>query len=202
MRRYYPVKKRCSYTRYILILFSTFILFCGCAKPPSQEVENAKKALEEARAIEADVYVKDVFQRSEEALKKAQGLIADKKYKEAKVAAEEATNLAFQAISMVEKKKTIKSEETDEMLISAQKLMEEVKVLASTAIREKAIDKKDKIQCAIGQHELDMVRIKELIQAQKIHEAHNQLSALMEQMTFQKKTISSALNQKLSTEKS
>src|SRR4030067_774992 len=81
----------------IILVLVFFIGNIGREKPPTQELENAERAVVEAKQKEADIYVPDVFSKAEETLKKAKDLMRERKYKEAKKAAEDSINLAKQA---------------------------------------------------------------------------------------------------------
>ncbi|MBM4128903.1 MAG: DUF4398 domain-containing protein, partial [Nitrospira sp.] len=88
--------------RFLAGALTVFIMFIGgCAKPPTQEIENAEKAVAEAKQKEADLYAKDIFSKAEDALKKAKEYVAVKKYTEAKKEAANAVGFSQQAIAMV-----------------------------------------------------------------------------------------------------
>ena len=75
-----------------VVMFACIVLLSGCAKPPTEEIAKAEKALEDAKAKEADIYLEDGFKKAEAALKKAKDLVTQKEYKDAKAAAEEASS--------------------------------------------------------------------------------------------------------------
>lgn len=191
------MEKGYSFYIFIILVFSFIFSFTsGCAKPPAKEVENAEKAIAEARKVEADLYVRDAFMNAENLLKEAKDLIAAKKYKEAKIAAEEAAKIAQQTVSMVETNKQKMREQTEQMIQDAQNLMEELKTLAGTAVRKKAPIDKEEIQAAIGKYELDMLGVKDQLQAQKVRQAYDQVVSLAEQIKAQKETVTAALEKK------
>ena len=50
--------------KFSILLLSLSVLFvAGCAKPPTQEIAKAEKALDEAKQKEAHLYVPDIYQR-------------------------------------------------------------------------------------------------------------------------------------------
>jgi hypothetical protein len=195
---------RRKFRSFIFIVFIALVsasLLTGCAKPPTQEVEKAEKAIADARQKEADLYVQDEFRKAEETLKKAKELIAVKKYKEAKAAAEESANSALMAVSLVETNKTALKEEAEKMVQEIRQLLDEIKSLAAAAIKKKASVNKEEIQGAIGKYELDMVSAKDQLQEQKIRGAYDQLVALKEQAKGQKEGLAVVLEKKQEAKK-
>jgi len=173
----------------------------GCAKPPTKEVENAEKAIAEAKQKEADLYVQDEFRRAEEVLKKAKDLVAAKKYKEARTSAEDSANIALSALSLVETNKAKMKEESEQMLADVQNLLDETKNVAAAAIKKMTHINKEEVQGAIGKYELEMVSIKDQLQEQKIRGAYDQLFSLREQIKGQKEKLTAALEQKQEAKK-
>lgn len=174
----------------------SLVFMSSCAKPPTQEIESAEKAIAEAKQKEADLYVQDEFIKAEEALKKAKELISEKKYKEAKAAAETASSSALKAISLVVINREALKEETLKMVDATQKSLDEVKALASAAIRKKSPVSKEELQTAIGQYELDLLSVKDQLQEQKIRAAHDLLVSLNEHIAGQRETLTAAMEQK------
>ena len=52
----------------VAVLVCIFLL-SGCAKPPTEEIAKAEKALGDAKTKEADIYLEDGFKKAETALK-------------------------------------------------------------------------------------------------------------------------------------
>jgi hypothetical protein len=184
---------------FIVLVLASFMI--GCAKPPTQEVEKAEKAIADAKQKEAHLYVQIEFQKAEEALKQSKELIAVKKYKEAKAAAEESSNRALMAISLVETNKTAMKEEAEKMVQEIQQSLDELKSLAAAAIKKKAAINKEEVQSVIGKYELDIVSVKDLLQELKISGAYDQLIALKEQVKGQKDGLTAVLEKKQEAKK-
>lgn len=185
----------------VLILTVSVALFTGCAKPPTQEVESAEKAIAEAKQKEADLYVQDIFKKAEDSLKKAKELITSKNYKEAKSTAEEAASFANQALSMVEPNKSKMKAEAEQMIKDVQISVDEVKSLVAKAIRKKSPVNREEIQSMIGKWEIDLIGIKDHLQAQKIRQAYDQLLSMQKQIKTQKDSLTAAVEQKPSAKK-
>ncbi len=64
-------------------LFLAFIM-AGCAKPPQQQMDAAKAAVEACKAEGADVYAADEFKKLNDDLQAALDQVTAKKYKQAK----------------------------------------------------------------------------------------------------------------------
>jgi len=170
-------------------------LIFACAKPPTQEIADAVKAIADAKAKEADLYVEDVFAKAQDEMKKASDLVTAKKYTEAKTAAMEAIKMAQQAGTLVDQNKQKMKEAVEAMLPDVQKALDETKSLAATAIKKKAVTAKDELQSAIGKLELDMTAVKEQLQSGKIRQAADLAKSLLEQANAQKQSLTDAMGQ-------
>ena len=179
-----------------LILIVCLALLSGCARPPTEEVETAVKTIAEAKQKEADLYVEDVFKKSQEALQRAHDLIDEKEYKEAKTAALEATRLAQQALSMVEANRAKMLEDTEKMLLDIKPSIDEVKILAAKAFRKKVRINREDIQNFVGKWEIDLITIREKLDEQDIRHAYDKLVTMQKQIKNQKENLVSLLNQK------
>jgi tetratricopeptide (TPR) repeat protein len=87
-------------TRYgVLTLLAVMMLvaFAGCAKPPTEEMSDARMAFQAATDAEAQTYASDKYMSAEEALNEATALMERKKYKEAREKALEALKLSREA---------------------------------------------------------------------------------------------------------
>jgi nucleoid-associated protein YgaU len=87
-------------TRYgVLTLVAVMMLvaFAGCAKPPTEEMTDARMAFQAATDAEAQTYASDKYMSAEEALNEATALMEKKKYKEAREKALEALKLSREA---------------------------------------------------------------------------------------------------------
>lgn len=175
-------------------MFALSLVF-ACAKPPTQEIANAEKAIADAKTKEADLYAQDVFTKAMDEVKKAGEMVTAKKYDEAKTAAMEAAKMAQQSVTLIEQNKQKMKEELEAMLPDVQKALDEVKTLAATAIKKKAVPSKDELQAAIGKLELDMTAVKEQLQAGKIRQAVDLAKSLIEQANAQKQTLTDAMAQ-------
>ena len=170
-------------------------LIFACAKPPTQEIADAVKAIADAKAKEADLYVEDIFAKAQDEMKKANDLVIAKKYAEAKTAAMEAVKMAQQAATLVDENKQKMKEAVEAMLPDVQKALDETKSLAATAIKKKAVTAKDELQSAIGKLELDMTAVKEQLQSGKIRQAADLAKSLLEQANAQKQSLTDAMGQ-------
>ncbi len=109
-------RKARSWGALAVALLVCIVLIPGCTKPPTEEIAKAEKALEGAKAKEADSYLEDGFKKAEAALKKAKDLLAQKEYKDAKAAAEEASSGAQLLSSQVDAAKAKMKTEAEQML--------------------------------------------------------------------------------------
>ena len=181
---------------FILLCCVSLVLFAGCAKPPTQEVESAEKAIADAKKAEVNLYVQDIFAKAENSLKQAKELITQKKYKEAKAAAEEAAKSALEGLTQVAPNKLKMKEEAAQKISAAETLIKEVKDLASKAIKKKVGPNQEELKTSIGNTELEMVNINESMKTEKVREASDKIAVLLGQLKSQKETLTAALEQK------
>lgn len=123
-------------------------LLTGCAKPPDQELTTAQKALEAARAVEAEAYLPAEYRRAQEGLDSAQAVIARqnkafvlaRNYAEAEKYLEVATALAEKMQNGIgTAKEAMKVEVTEELALAKEKI-EEARKDVKRAPRSKGKD--------------------------------------------------------------
>jgi hypothetical protein len=173
----------------VCILILSISTLSGCAKPPTQEMEKAEKAVADAKQKEADVYVPELFAKAEASLKKAKDLISGKKYKEAKEAAEETATLAQQAISQADSTKAKMKTEVEQMLLDGQKAIDELKMLVTKSAKRMARNEPKQVSEKVENWEKEMGNIKDFLQGGKIKQAHEQSKAMSEQILAQKERL-------------
>lgn len=166
----------------LAIVILILVLLIGREKPPTQEVENAERAVAEAKQKEADIYVPDIFSKAEESLKKAKDLIQERKYKEAKKASEEATRLAREAIAQVEPNKLKMKAEAEQMISDLRKGISELKSLLAKPHKRMGPREKKELEELIQKWEKDLANIEAMMGAQKIRQAYDQLMALKKEV--------------------
>ena len=166
----------------LLVLILSFVFLSGCAKPPTQEMEQAEKSVAEAKQKEVDLYVPDLFGKVEASLKNAKDLVGAKKYKEAKAAAKEVAQLVQQAIPIVEQNKAKLKAEAEGMIQEVTKEIAEMKPVLAKAIKKMKAEEQKEAQSMLGKWELDIVNIKDLLQGQKIKQAFDGIKPIQEQI--------------------
>lgn len=167
----------------LVIIILILVLLIGREKPPTLEVENAEKAVAEAKQKEADIYVPDIFSKAEESLKKAKDLMREKKYKEAKKAAEDTINLAKQAISQVEPNKSKMKAEDEQMISDIQKGIDELKSLIAKASKRMTKRERKELEELIQKWEKDLANIEAMMEAKKIRQSYDQLMGLKKEVS-------------------
>lgn len=167
----------------LVIIILILVLLIGREKPPTLEVENAEKAVAEAKQKEADIYVPDIFSKAEESLKKAKDLMREKKYKEAKKAAEDTINLAKQAISQVEPNKSKMKAEAEQMISDIRKGIDELKSLIAKPSKRMTKRERKELEELIQKWEKDLANIEAMMEAKKIRQAYDQLMGLKKEVS-------------------
>jgi murein L,D-transpeptidase YcbB/YkuD len=176
----------------IILLFCTALL-SGCAKPPTEEIAKAEKALEEARAKEVNLYLEDTFKKAEADLKKAKDFVVEKKYKEAKSAVEEAASALQLALSQVDAAKARMKSEADQMARDVQTATNELKTSVAEAVKQKAAISREEAQGLIGKAEVDLLNIKVRLETGKVRVAYDDLKLLKAEIAAQKEKIMAAV---------
>jgi hypothetical protein len=176
----------------IILLFCTALL-SGCAKPPTEEIAKAEKALEEARAKEVNLYIEDAFKKAEADLKKAKDFVVEKKYKEAKSAVEEAASALQLALSQVDAAKARMKSEADQMARDVQAATNELKGSVAEAVKQKAAISREEAQGLIGKAEVDLINIKVRLETGKVRVAYDDLKLLKAEIAAQKEKIMAAV---------
>jgi len=184
------------FTSIPLILIIYLALLSGCAKLPTEEMEQAAQAIAEAKQKEADLYVEDAFKEAEDALQRARDLVAEKEYEEAKTAAVEATRLAKQARSMVESNKAKMRQETEQMLEKVRTSIDEAKILADKALKKKGPLNRDDIQFFIDTWESGIITVRKNLDEQRIRQGFDKLVVIQKQVKHQKDNLTILLKQK------
>jgi hypothetical protein len=179
---------------FIALLILSFAVFTGCAKPPTEEMAKAEKAVEDAKLKEAPAYAPEQFAKADDSLKKAKEFVAAKKYKEAKQAAMETEGFAQQAVAGVEPAKTKMKTDAEKLAEDIQKIIDEAKGAVEGAAKKKAVAKvRDEAKEMIAKWETDLAAVKEKI-AQKVKEAIDEMKAMKEQLAAKKDEIISNLS--------
>jgi hypothetical protein len=172
-----------------LVLMVSITMFSSCAKPPTEELAQAEKAIEEAKQKEADIYAQDLFGKAQDSLKKAKDLVTAKKYDEAKKAAEEASNFAKQAVPLAEQNRAKMKAETEQQVQDVQKALEELRAQVAKSGKRMAPKEATLVNERIKKWETDLASIKEMIQGQKFQQASDQLKPMKEDILKQKERL-------------
>jgi hypothetical protein len=176
----------------VAVLVST-ILLPGCTKPPIEEIAKAEKALESARAKEADSYLEDGFKKAEATLKKAKDLLAQKEYKDAKTAADEASSGAQFLSSQVDAARAKMKTDAEQMLQEVKAQTNELKTLVADAVKRKVEINRDEAQALIGKNEVDLINVKVRLETGKVRQAYDDLKVTKSQTAAQKEKLMAAL---------
>ena len=176
----------------VAVLVCIFLL-SGCAKPPTEEIAKAEKALGDAKAKEADIYLEDGFKKADAALKKAKDLLAQKEYKDAKAAAEEASSGAQLLSSQVDAAKAKMKTDAEQMLQEVKAQTNELKEQVADAVKRKVPINREEAQTLIGKNEVDLINVKVRLETGKIRQAYDDLKVMKAQTAAQKEKLMAAL---------
>ena len=174
------------------VLVCIFLL-SGCAKPPTEEIAKAEKALSDAKAKEADIYLEDGFKKAEGALKKAKDLMAQKEYRDAKSAAEEASSGAQLLSSQADAAKAKMKADAEQMLQEVKGQTNELKTLVADAVKRKVPVNREEAQALIGKNEIDLINVKVRLETGKVRQGYDDLKVMKSQTDAQKEKLMASL---------
>jgi len=174
------------------------LISSGCAKPPTEEMISAEKAIEEAKRREADIYAPDIFTNASDSLEKARELLSEKKYGEAGKIATETTQIAKQSIAVAEFHKRKMKTEIGEMLQDIRAKVEQLKQLDAMnhAATGKGRAKWEELEGMLERWETELTSLEDQVREQNIRAAYDGLKTLKEQVYAEKKTIDSLPGEK------
>jgi hypothetical protein len=102
----------------VLLLFGT-LLSGACAEPPDKEMQQAKGAIDAARAVGADKYAHDEFAAAEDALRKSEEAVVQRDYRLALNHALDSRERAQTAAMQAADNKAIARADADRALVAA-----------------------------------------------------------------------------------
>ena len=179
----------------IVAVFS-FVVFTGCAKPPTEEMAKAEKAIMDAVQKEAPTYVPELMKKAEDALKKAKDLVVAKKYKEALPVVVEAETLAKKAAAGVAEAKAKMKKDAEPVVQEIEGTIGEVKTgiegLANTK-NKAAAAARDEVQAMVTEWETKFNAVKEKLGGEKIKEAVEELTAVKDEIAAKKEEVMTKL---------
>ncbi len=174
------------------------VISAGCAKPPTEEMISAEKAIEEAKRKEADIYAQDIFANALDSMDTARKLVSEKKYKEARKIAQETAQIAKQAIALAEFHKKKMITEIEAMLQDIRATMDELKQLVAMKqdAKEEGSPKWEELEGMLETWETEITSLEGQVQEENIKVAYDGLKALKEQVDAQKETVNNLLSER------
>ena len=185
------MKGRCRLMCAPIAMLICGLLMSSCASPPVEELARAQKALDDARAKEADIYLEEGFKKAEAALSKAKEALARKSYKDARSAAEEAAAEAQLLSSRTDAAKARMKADADGMLGEVKEQTDELKRLVAEVGRRGPPASCEEARTLIGKNEVDLINVKIRLQNGKVRQAFDDLKLT--------KSLSAAQAEKLKT---
>jgi nucleoid-associated protein YgaU len=185
-------KIRVSVTIFVTLL--VLVSFAGCAKPPTEEIANAREAVQQAADAGAPQYAPDQYMSAEEALNEANQLMEQKQYKQAREKALEALKLARDAHNGAVNGQNAENRSAKEMYdlaLSAVNSANEAK--ADTYASQQMADARNTLQAAKQSYEAgDYKTAKQLAEAALAKAQAAEAAAKQEEVTRQTGVIQQA----------
>lgn len=171
------------------VMFSVVVLLSSCSKVPQVELDAAKAAIEETRALGADLYVPAEFNALQDSLKAINELIEARKGKLFASFSEVKTKLAQiteQSVAVKASAETRKAEvqaEVDAMMTEVNTLVTEAKTLVASAPKGKeGAAAVEAISAEIAAVEASVTEATSLVEQGKWIEALDKLKASKEKV--------------------
>ncbi len=183
------MKRGTYYVLFFVFAVVSLMLLAGCSKPPTEALQKAEQALEEAKQKGANLYAEDLFKKAEEGLKKSKDQISAKKYKEAAQTLLEVVPAAQEAITGIEAGKAKMKKEADKFVGEAQEGLDELKTDVAAAIKKKLPVQREEVEQAIGKWVVDLAGIKDKLQSGNIREAFDGLKTMVDEIKAKKEDI-------------
>ncbi len=183
------MKRGTYYVLFFVFAVVSLMLLAGCSKPPTEALQKAEQALEEAKQKGANLYAEDLFKKAEEGLKKSKDQIAAKQYKEAAQTLLEVVPAAQEAITGIEAGKAKMKKEADKFVGEAQEGLDELKTDVAAAIKKKLPVQREEVEQAIGKWGVDLAGIKDKLQSGNIREAFDGLKTMVDEIKTKKEDI-------------
>jgi len=98
--------------RFVPVVLMVMMLAAGCARPPAEQIEAAKTAVESARKAEADLYAPAAFKALQKSLDDALDMVERKNYGEATTMLEEVVSEAERVEALAKANKEKKGKES------------------------------------------------------------------------------------------
>ncbi len=185
------VRIRSIYKSLFFILI--FGILIGCAKPPTEEMIRAEKAVDEARQKEAHLYAPELFAKTEESFAKARDLVSARKYEEAAAEAAETYRLAGQAETLSEVNRAKIETEAGQIMQDIQEIIDEMKAVPENEFRKKPIVSYEQLQGNILNWEKDLMRIRQELEEGRIRRGRDELDMIRKDATELKRNVSASL---------
>ena len=157
------------------LILSVALVFAGCAKPPTQELDAAQAALDEAKKAEADIYAPDAYRSASNALNEARAKVEQKDYEGAKASALQAKQLADRSRTEAETSKRTTRDEAQALVNSVSSGLTDARTALNSAPKGKGADEDlDQLRSDLGQAETSLSDARNSLNAGKYKDAQSQ----------------------------
>ncbi|MFT5365325.1 MAG: hypothetical protein ACI8V2_000262 [Candidatus Latescibacterota bacterium] len=185
-----------SALNFCLILGLTLVV-AGCAKPPTQELDAAKSALEAAKAAEAEIYAPDTYRSATNAMNDANAKVEQKDYEGAKTSAVQAKEFADRAKSEADTNKRQTRDEAQAIINRVASGLSDAQTSLATAPRGKGADEDlDQLNADLGQAEANLSTARSSLNGGKYKDALAQAGSAESKMSQIPASVQTA-NQKI-----
>ncbi len=185
-----------KYYRMMLFLIFIHILLFGCAKPPTEEMIKAEKAIDEAKQVQADIFANEVFMRAEESFQSAKESVAERKYEEARLIALDTYHLARQSVTIASVNKENIVNETEHGIQDIRVTIDELKSIEAQSFSKRASIQYDELQEILTKLETELGNIREKLRNNEVMAARDDLKSLNSEIQGLKQEVSVSLKAK------
>ena len=176
------------------LILSVAFVFAGCAKPPTQELDAAQAALDEAKKAEADIYAPDVYRSASDALNEARAKVEQKDYEGAKASALQAKQLADSSRTQAETNKRTTRDEAQALVNRVSSGLTDARTALNNAPKGKGADGDlDQLRSDLGQAEASLSDARNSLNAGKYKDAQAQARSAESRLTQVQGSVQTAM---------
>lgn len=170
------------------------LIFSGCAKPPTQELDAAQAALDEAKNSEADIYAPKTYISASNSLQEARLKVEQQDYEGGKASAVQAKQFADRSRSEAEANKQIVRNDVQDQINRVSSGITDARLVIDSAPKGKGADEDlDQLRSGLGQAEASLSAARNNISGGKFKDAQTQAQSAESRMMQVTESIQTAI---------
>lgn len=170
------------------------LIFSGCAKPPTQELDAAQAALDEAKNSEADIYAPKTYISASNSLQEARLKVEQQDYEGGKASAIQAKQFADRSRSEAEANKQTVRNDVQDQINRVSSGIADARLVIDSAPKGKGADEDlDQLRSGLGQAEASLSAARNNISGGKFKDAQTQSQSAESRMMQVTESVQTAI---------